>query len=166
VTTVVRTDSSAATKEVAGIVADHVRGGDLLLLVGDMGAGKTTFVQGFALALGVGEPVTSPTFTLVRTYPGRLPVHHVDVYRLERMAEVGDLGLGELIDSNGVTLVEWGDVVRAALPPSYLEVRFEFGADVDDRTITVQAVGPVWHPRVEALATNLAPWWDGSGIGC
>jgi tRNA threonylcarbamoyladenosine biosynthesis protein TsaE len=166
VTTVLRTGSSAATKEVAGIVADHVRGGDLLLLVGDMGAGKTTFVQGFASALGVDEPVTSPTFTLARTYPGRLPVHHVDVYRLERMAEVGDLGLGELIDSNGVTLVEWGDVIRAALPTSYLEVRFEFGDEPDDRRIVVRAVGSVWHPRADALATNLTPWRDGSAAGC
>jgi tRNA threonylcarbamoyladenosine biosynthesis protein TsaE len=166
VTTILRTASSAATKEVAGIVADHVRGGDLLLLVGDMGAGKTTFVQGFASALGVDEPVTSPTFTLARTYPGRLPVHHVDVYRLERMAEVGDLGLGELIDSNGVTLVEWGDVIRAALPTSYLEVRFEFGDEPDARTIAVRAVGSVWHARAEALATNLTPWRDGSPAGC
>lgn len=165
-TTVLRTASSAATKEVAGIVADHVRGGDLLLLVGDMGAGKTTFVQGFASALGVDEPVTSPTFTLARTYPGRLPVHHVDVYRLERLAEVGDLGLGELIDSNGVTLVEWGDVIRAALPTSYLEVRFEFGDEPDDRTIAVRAVGSVWHARADALATNLTPWRDGSPAGC
>ena len=165
-TTALRTASSAATKELAGVVADHVRGGDLLLLVGDLGAGKTTFVQGFALALGVDEPVTSPTFTLARTYPGRLPVHHVDVYRLERMAEVVDLGLGELIDSNGVTLVEWGDVIRAALPTSYLEVRFEFGEEPDDRTIAVRAVGPVWHARAGALVTNLAPWHDGGAAPC
>ena len=74
----------------AAVVAEHVRPGDLLLLVGDLGAGKTTFAQGFALALGIEEPVTSPTFTLARTYPGRLRMHHVDVYRLERMAEVSD----------------------------------------------------------------------------
>jgi tRNA threonylcarbamoyladenosine biosynthesis protein TsaE len=158
VTTVVSTVSSAATKELAGIIAEHVRPGDLLLLVGEMGAGKTTFAQGFAQALGIEEPVTSPTFTLARTYPGRLPMHHVDVYRLERMAEVGDLALGELIDSNGVTLVEWGDAILAALPASYLEVRFEFGDDPDDRTIAVRAVGQIWQPRAGALAANLAPW--------
>ena len=80
-------------------MAEHARRGDLVLLVGDLGAGKTAFAQGFAPALGVDEPVTSPTFTLARTYPGRLPMHHVDVYRLERMAEVVDLGLGELLDA-------------------------------------------------------------------
>jgi len=158
VTTVLRTASSAATKEVAGIVADHVRGGDLLLLVGDMGAGKTTFVQGFASALGVDEPVTSPTFTLARTYPGRLRMHHVDVYRLDRMAEVGDLALGELIDSNGVTLIEWGDAILAALPPAYLEVRLELCDEPDDRDVTVRAVGQGWQLRLPALSTNLEPW--------
>ena len=153
-----RTTSSAATKELAAVVAAHVRPGDLVLLVGDLGAGKTTFVQGFALALGVTEPVTSPTFTLARTYPGRLRMHHVDVYRLERMAEVGDLALGELIDSDGVTLIEWGDAILAALPPAYLEVRLELGDELDDREISVRAVGQGWQARLPALGANLGPW--------
>jgi tRNA threonylcarbamoyladenosine biosynthesis protein TsaE len=152
------TDSAAATKALAGIVAEHARPGDLVLLIGDMGAGKTTFAQGFAVALGIDDPVTSPTFTLARTYPGRLPMHHVDVYRLERMAEVGDLALGELIDSKGVTLVEWGDAILAALPGSYLEVRLEFGDEPEDRSINVRVVGAVWQHRAQALAANLEPW--------
>jgi tRNA threonylcarbamoyladenosine biosynthesis protein TsaE len=158
VTLRLRTTSGAATQEVAAVVAEHVRPGDLLLLVGDLGAGKTTFAQGLARALGIDDVVTSPTFTLARTYPGRLPMHHVDVYRLDRMAEVDDLALGELIDSKGVTLVEWGDAIVSALPSSYLEVRLEFGADPDERTITVRAVGPVWQPRAGALGTNLGAW--------
>jgi tRNA threonylcarbamoyladenosine biosynthesis protein TsaE len=153
-----RTTSSAATKAMAGVVAEHVRPGDLLLLVGDLGAGKTTFAQGFAAALGITEPVTSPTFTLARTYPGRLRMHHVDVYRLERMAEVGDLALSELIDSDGVTLIEWGDAILAALPPAYLEVRLELSEEPDDREISVRAVGQSWQARLPALTTNLEPW--------
>lgn len=153
-----RTTSSDATKAMAGVVAEHVRPGDLLLLVGDLGAGKTTFAQGFAAALGITEPVTSPTFTLARTYPGRLRMHHVDVYRLERMAEVGDLALGELIDSDGVTLIEWGDAIVAALPPAYLEVRLELSDEPDDRDISVRAVGQGWQARMAALVTNLEPW--------
>ena len=153
-----RTTSSDATKAMAGVVAEHVRPGDLLLLVGDLGAGKTTFAQGFALALGITEPVTSPTFTLARTYPGRLRMHHVDVYRLERMAEVGDLALGELIDSDGVTLIEWGDAILAALPPVYLEVRLELGEESDERTIAVRAVGQAWQTRVRSIEKELDPW--------
>ena len=151
------TASSAATKAVAGVVAEHVRPGDLLLLVGELGAGKTTFAQGFALGLGIDEPVTSPTFTLARTYPGRLPMNHVDVYRLDRMAEVGDLALAELIDSNGVTLIEWGDAILAALPPAYLEVRLELGDEPDDRDIFVRAVGQDWLARLPVLAATLEP---------
>ena len=149
------TASSAATKAVAGLVAEHVRPGDLLLHVGELGAGKTTFAQGFALGLGIDEPVTSPTFTLARTYPGRLPMNHVDVYRLDRMAEVGDLALAELIDSNGVTLIEWGDAILAALPPAYLEVRLELGDEPDDRDIFVRAVGQDWLSRLPVLAATL-----------
>ncbi len=152
------TSSSAATKALAGILAEQVRPGDLLLLVGELGAGKTTFAQGFALGLGVEEPVTSPTFTLARAYPGRLPMNHVDVYRLERMAEVSDLALAELIDSNGVTLIEWGDAILAALPQLYLEVRLEFGDEPDDRDITVRPVGQGWQLRFPVVAAKLEPW--------
>ena len=153
-----RTTSSAATKALAGVVAGHVRAGDLLLLVGELGAGKTTFAQGFARGLGIDEPVTSPTFTLARTYPGRLPMNHVDVYRLDRMAEVGDLALSELIDSNGVTLIEWGDAILAALPPAYLEVQLELGDEPDDRAIALRAVGQGWQARLPLLAAKLEPW--------
>ena len=152
------TASSAATKAVAAVVAAaRAPGRSALLLVGDLGAGKTTFAQGFALGLGIDEPVTSPTFTLARTYPGRLPMNHVDVYRLERMAEVGDLALAELIDSNGVTLIEWGDAILAALPPAYLEIRLEHCDEPDDRDITVRRRGccgrcPVARPRRQAGA--------------
>jgi tRNA threonylcarbamoyladenosine biosynthesis protein TsaE len=158
VTLRLHTTSSAATKALAAVMAAHVRAGDLLLLVGELGAGKTTFAQGFAAGLGIDEPVTSPTFTLARTYPGRLPMNHVDVYRLERMAEVGDLALAELIDSNSVTLIEWGDAILAALPQLYLEVRLDLGDEPDDRDVTVRAVGQGWQLRLPVLAAKLEPW--------
>jgi tRNA threonylcarbamoyladenosine biosynthesis protein TsaE len=158
VTVRLHTTSTEATKAVAATVAGHVRPGDLLLLVGDLGAGKTTFAQGFAKALGVEETVTSPTFTLARTYPGRLRMHHVDVYRLNRMAEVSDLALGELIDSNGVTLIEWGDAILALLPRAYLEVRLELCDGADDRDVTVRAMGQGWQARLPALGADLEAW--------
>jgi tRNA threonylcarbamoyladenosine biosynthesis protein TsaE len=158
VTIALRTGSAEATRSVAGVIARNARRGDLVLLVGDLGAGKTTFAQGFAKALGIDEQVTSPTFTLARTYPGRLPMNHVDVYRLDRMAEVGDLALGELIDSDGVTLIEWGDAILAALPAVYLEVRLEHGDEPEDRVIGVRGVGQAWQARVAALVPGLEPW--------
>jgi tRNA threonylcarbamoyladenosine biosynthesis protein TsaE len=152
------TRSAAETKAMASVIAEHSRRGDLLVLAGDLGSGKTTFAQGFAVGLGIKDVVTSPTFTLAHTYPGRLPLNHVDVYRLERMSEVADLALAEMIDSDGVTLVEWGDAILAVLPVDYLEVRLELGVGDDDRRITVRPVGPTWLARHPALVANLTRW--------
>src|SRR5262245_41809698 len=108
-----RTCSLDDTAGIAAAVAATVRAGDVVLLAGDLGAGKTTFTKGLAAALGYPDTVTSPTFTLVHTYAGgRLTVHHADVYRLDRTGEVLDLALSELLDErNAVVVVEWGDVV-------------------------------------------------------
>src|SRR5207237_9634858 len=119
-----RTKSVDDTRSLAMEIAGLARSGDLLLLAGDLGAGKTSFVQGFGRALGVEEAVTSPTFVLVRTYEGRMPLVHVDVYRLNNLQELLDLGIGELLDSAGVTLIEWGDAVLRALPSECRDVRF------------------------------------------
>lgn len=121
--------SLAATHAVAAALASMSRPGDVLVLAGEMGAGKTAFAQGFGKALGVTEPITSPTFTLVHTYDTHAgPLHHADVYRLDQLAEVADLALGELAEFNGIVLVEWGDVISTALG-EHLEVRLEV---VDD----------------------------------
>jgi tRNA threonylcarbamoyladenosine biosynthesis protein TsaE len=146
------------TRAVAAAVAAAARPRDLVLLEGDLGAGKTAFVQGFAAALGVTDPVTSPTFTLAHEYRGRLVVNHLDVYRLERVSETIDLALGELLDGPGVTLVEWGDAVLPALPPDYLELRFRFGPEPDDRRIAVRVVGSAWLARWPGLAEQLEGW--------
>lgn len=152
-----RTTSVDATRQLARVVAGLVRPGDLLLLVGDLGAGKTAFTQGFAAELGIDEPITSPTFTLVRSYRGRLKLHHLDVYRLENVQEAEDLGLGELME-DGVTLIEWGDTIAPALPADYLEVRFEYGEGDDERDVRVRIVGPSWAARQRSLTSGLEPW--------
>lgn len=95
--------------------------GDLVLLTGELGSGKTTFVRGLARGTGASAPVASPTFQLVRVYPGRIQVAHVDLYRLGSKAEVADLGLEELLDQ-GVVVVEWGD--KLGLAASFL-ISFE-----------------------------------------
>jgi tRNA threonylcarbamoyladenosine biosynthesis protein TsaE len=141
-----RTRSAEETRAVAARLAAHLEAGDVVVLVGDLGAGKTTFAQGVARGLGVDVPVTSPTFTLVQEYSGRLPVAHVDVYRLDRIQELHDLGFEELLDGPGVTLVEWGDVVRQVLPPNHVVVRIEPGDD-DERLLTLEFEGARWRGR-------------------
>ena len=152
------TKSVDDTRALAAEVAALAGPGDLVVLAGDLGTGKTVFAQGFARGLGIDEPVTSPAFILVRTYEGRLPMNHLDVYRLDQMQELVDLGIAELLDDGGGTLVEWGDAVTPALPSDFLEVRLEHGAAPDDRTILVRSVGPSWPPRANALRLALAPW--------
>ena len=107
------TDSEAATEAAAERLSAHLRRGDLLRLEGPLGAGKTTFVRGLARGLGSSGDVMSPTFQLVRLYPGPLPLAHADLYRLERAAELAELGFDELLDE-GVLVVEWGDRLASA----------------------------------------------------
>ena len=155
-----RTKSVDDTRALAAELASVTRPGDLLLLGGDLGAGKTSFVQGFGRALGVEEPITSPTFVIVHTYDGSVPIIHVDAYRLERLQELLDLGLGETLDHEGVTLVEWGDVVAPALPPEFLEVKFELGEGDDERVIRVRGAGGSWAARADAIAGVLDRWLE------
>ena len=156
-----RTTSADETKAVAAALAELVRPGDLILLAGEMGAGKTAFAQGFAAGLGVLDTVTSPTFTLVHTYEGRLRIHHADIYRLERTAEVADLALGELLDDDdAVVLVEWGDVVASSLGAELMTVRLEpAGPDhLEDRVLTISASGARWTARWPRVQSALAAW--------
>lgn len=153
-----RTNSAEQTRALAASLAQIVRPGDLLLLVGDLGAGKTAFAQGFGAGLGVQERITSPTFALVQGYSGRLDMHHLDVYRLDRLDEVMDLGLSELLDDGSVTLIEWGDTIVGALPRDFLEVRVTFGEGADERVLELHAVGASWRTRERSLSEAVAPW--------
>jgi tRNA threonylcarbamoyladenosine biosynthesis protein TsaE len=172
----VRTASADDTRGVAAQLAGAARRGDLIVLQGTLGAGKTTFAQGFARGLGVEGPVTSPTFTLVRQYPSALgPLVHVDVYRLDHLAEVADLGLADLVE-DGVALVEWGDVARPALGTVTWTVsitRPVAGSDVegdgpeddaadDERVLVVQGDDDA---RREEVAAALGPARTGLARG-
>jgi tRNA threonylcarbamoyladenosine biosynthesis protein TsaE len=149
---VVRTASAEETRHVGDRVGALMTAGDLVLLGGDLGAGKTTFTQGLARALGVEEPVTSPTFTLVHSYDGAdLRLLHVDVYRLDRLQEVVDLGLPELLEDGAVGVVEWGQRAAPALPPDHLDIRICFGPGVDDRLVVLEPTGESWLGRRPAL---------------
>jgi tRNA threonylcarbamoyladenosine biosynthesis protein TsaE len=154
-----RTTDVEATKALAAAVASLASAGDVILLAGELGAGKTAFAQGFGAGLGVTDPITSPTFTLAQHYDGgALTLHHLDVYRLERLAEIEDIGVSELVDGDGVVLIEWGDAVAPALPRDYLEVSLTYGEGDDDRQLELRCVGGRWSARLRSLAERLADW--------
>lgn len=153
-----RTTSTDQTAALAASIAALVGSGDLILLSGDLGAGKTAFAKGFGAALDVAEPITSPTFTLVREYRGRLKMYHLDVYRLDQIEEALDLNLAELLDDDAVTLIEWGETILPALPADYLEVRLELGDDDDDRVVQLSMIGARWSARAGGIARALEPW--------
>ena len=140
--------SSEQTRAIAGALGAALRGGDVVVLSGDLGAGKTKFVQGAADALGVRAHVTSPSFVLVREYVGVARIVHVDVYRLSSLQELIDLGYEELFAPDAITLIEWGDAVDELLPDACFDVDIRAESE-DERRITIRA-------RDEALRARLA----------
>jgi tRNA threonylcarbamoyladenosine biosynthesis protein TsaE len=156
VTLSVTTRSEEETTLVAERVGSLLRAGDVVVLAGELGTGKTVFAKGIARALGITEPVVSPSFTLVRQYDGALPLAHVDVYRLDHLQELHDIGFDDLFDDAGVTIVEWGDRVGAMLPGDRLEVSLRADEDDDDTRLVQLAVnGRRWKDRRDALVALL-----------
>lgn len=187
----VRTSSVDDTRALAVALAELLRPGDLVLLSGEMGAGKTAFTQGLGAGLGISERITSPTFTIAHTYEGgRLRLHHLDVYRLEHLHEALDIGLAEMLDDGAVVVIEWGDAVVGVLPADYLELRITFpprpetdddarsssdlveaqavdgDGDVDpladERRGHLRPVGARWVARADGLRATLARWGEES----
>ncbi len=135
------------TRSLGAALAGLVRPGDLVVLVGPLGAGKTALTQGLGAALGVREPVTSPTFVIARVHRGgRLPLVHVDAYRLGGVADVDDLDLDVTVASS-VTVVEWGQGLVEQLADEHLEVRLD-RRDDDVRTAVLVPHGPGWEQRL------------------
>jgi tRNA threonylcarbamoyladenosine biosynthesis protein TsaE len=159
----VRTNSADETRAVAAALAPLLRPGDLLVLSGDLGGGKTAFVQGLAVAMGIEDPVTSPTFVLAQTYEGSLRLHHLDVYRLDSSAEVIDLSIPELLADDAVTAIEWGEKILPQLPAQYLRIRFDLGPvelSPDVRIIRLEPVGRSWESRAQLVESAIVNWKD------
>ena len=148
-----KTSSVEETRDLASLLIKVFQAGDVVVLSGDLGAGKTAFTQGLGLALGVDHPITSPTFTLANRYEGELILNHLDVYRLENFQEVEELGLSELIDANSLTVIEWGDVISSVLIEGYLEITLSLGEGLNDRIIDFSPIGHKWLERESELVS-------------
>ena len=193
-TVVVRTATPDDTKRVGAALARFLRPGDTVLLGGELGAGKTTLTQGLAAALGVGEPVTSPTFVLVHSYKTAAgwELLHADVWRLEHLQEVIDLALPELLEDGAAAVIEWGDIAAPALAPDWLHVAITYDSGTSDsgtydpgpddsaataeqrtnsaptpahgRRLQFRAFGPSWQGRLAELSLAWAGQNSTSGL--
>jgi tRNA threonylcarbamoyladenosine biosynthesis protein TsaE len=135
---VVVTHSPEETRRLAADLLRELKPGAVLALHGDLGAGKTCFVQGLAAALGVHHPVNSPTFVLIHEYPSTPPLYHADLYRIRDADDAFGLGLEEYFKSDGITVIEWAERATEILPPNAWHLHFEVGQDLTERIITIE----------------------------
>lgn len=134
-----KTGSEKETFQLGQKLAGQLNPGDAISLEGDLGTGKTAITKGIASGLGITDPITSPTFTLVNSYEGRVTLHHFDVYRVDDPEELEGIGWEEYFDRDSVTVVEWGDRVLDILPPNIIRIRLTRDMDdMDGRIITVE----------------------------
>ena len=134
------TNSERETYELGLAMGREARPGGVYTLIGDLGVGKTVFTKGLAAGLGIKEPVSSPTFTILQEYEeGRLPFYHFDVYRIGDVEEMDEIGYEDYFYGDGVCLIEWGDLIREILPEHYKEIRIEKDLDkgFDYRRISI-----------------------------
>lgn len=146
--------SPEETRRLGRLLGEAAWPGEVLLLVGELGSGKTCLVQGLAQGLGIAEKVVSPSFVLVREYRGRLPLYHIDFYRLE-LAEIVELGLEEYLRGDGVAAVEWAEKGMAVFPADHLLVEMSILSE-NQRRLHFSAVGERHRPALEWLAGALS----------
>ncbi|MCR4692877.1 MAG: tRNA (adenosine(37)-N6)-threonylcarbamoyltransferase complex ATPase subunit type 1 TsaE [Firmicutes bacterium] len=138
-----KSNSAKETENIAKAFAKTLKSGDVVLLNGDLGVGKTVFTAGIAKGLGVEEYISSPTFTIVNCYNGTLPLYHFDVYRISDSDEMYDIGFDEYISGDGVAVIEWAEIIRDILPDSRYEVVITKNLDIseDFREISIEKRG-------------------------
>lgn len=143
------------TEELAKVIGEVALPGDNLVLTGDLGAGKTTLTKGIARGLGIEQMIKSPTYTIIREYDqGRLPLYHMDIYRVA--ASGADLGLDEYFEGEGLSVIEWGNLLKEALPEDYLELILEKSdTDLEYRYVKLQAYGE----QSEAFKQRIVEQW-------
>ena len=156
-----RTSSPDETRRFGRALGEALAPGGFVGFEGQLGSGKTVAIQGAAEGLGFDGYVTSPTFVIVNEYEGRMPILHVDLYRIADSRELDDIGYREIFFSDGVALVEWADRAPELLPPDRLRVRIELDGP-DDRAFSVDAYGEGGKELLE----RLRKLWPGDGDGC
>ncbi len=150
----IRLNNLEETEEFGTKLGKILKSGDIICLNGDLGAGKTTLTKSIGLGLDVKEYITSPTFTLINQYRGRLPVYHFDVYRLENADELYDLGFDEYFYGNGVCIIEWADKIENLLPKERLVLDIKKGKDIDERVINITAYGNRYIELLKEMEEN------------
>ena len=129
-------------QKIASEIADTLKGDEFIAMYGDLGAGKTAFVQGLAKALGITAHITSPTFTIVNEYEGRVPLYHFDVYRIADPDEMYEIGYEEYVDTDGICIVEWAELIEDLFPPRYYKITIlkDTEKDFDYRKIIFEEI--------------------------
>lgn len=145
------------TEKFGLFLGENLRPGDVICLNGDLGAGKTTLTKSIAKGLGIDDYVTSPTFTIVNEYYGKIDLYHIDTYRLDDMVDVDYLGFDEYFYSDGVTIVEWAEKIRDALPEEYMEINIK--SHDDKRDLDINYVGNRFDELKEKLDESFGNWY-------
>jgi tRNA threonylcarbamoyladenosine biosynthesis protein TsaE len=151
----IKTFDHQQTKKLGEIFAKLLKPGYMIRLEGDLGAGKTTFVQGVGAGLDIRDRITSPTFTILHQYDGKIPLNHIDAYRIDFLEEIRELGLEEVIDGQGITFVEWPDKIESILPEEMLYIKINKTED-DQRNISFDAIGNDYLKVIKELEKSVS----------
>lgn len=145
------TNSPQQTYELGKRIGQILKPGTVICLSGEMGAGKTAITQGIVKGVGVDTYVTSPTYTIINEYDGDIPIYHFDVFRIEDVEELYEIGFDEYLYGMGIVIIEWASLIQEALPDEYLWINIGKGKDFDDRTLTLTAFGEDYQELLKEL---------------
>jgi len=152
---VIQTHSATETIRTGKNIGNRLRSGDVVALVGELGAGKTQFIKGLAAGVGIGNPtyISSPSFTLINEYPGKIPFYHIDLFRLEREKEAEELGLEDYFQGGGITAIEWADKIPSLLPKEMLFIHIAYmGKNI--RSIEINGKGKRFLNLVDQIQSS------------
>lgn len=148
-------ENKKETEKIGYMLGKLLTGGEVICMTGDLGAGKTTMTQSIAKGLEVEDYVTSPTFTIINEYEGRCPLYHFDVYRINDVDEMYDLGYEEYFYSDGVSIIEWADIIKEILPKERLNIEINKNDNIEDREIIIKGTGEKYINIIKLLSEEI-----------